>query len=91
MSNQMGRKILPMTGSLFASMFTTGRHDGYEVIKNALPPDAKLIGARMADFNRPDTFELLFRSSEFEPVGEDQLIPRIVPMLKRIPVAEKDA
>ena len=87
----MGRKILPVAGSLFASMFAAGRHDGYEVIKDALPPDAKLIGARMGDFNHPDTFELLFESSEFEPLAEGQLIPRILPMLKRIPIAEKDA
>lgn len=88
-TNERRRKIVPVCGALFAQMFHAGPHDGYDVVANALPSDARLVGARMADFGHPDTFELLFESAEFEPVADGQPIPRLAPTMRR--VAARDA
>lgn len=43
---RLGRRALRISGELLLSLFQAGEHQGYRVIRDAIPVDARLIDAR---------------------------------------------
>lgn len=68
-------KILRISPEFFFSLFTEGLHPdrGYEVTKDALPADARLVNVRYwPPYGWPNWIELLVESESFPEVGEGQ-------------------
>jgi hypothetical protein len=74
----MGRRVLVIADTMFPAFFGRGLK-AYRVTKDALPDDARVIGARV-EFNR--NILLLVESAEWadEPGGNEPT--RISPMMR---------
>jgi hypothetical protein len=40
---KLGRRVLRISGDLLLQMFEEGDHDGYRVIRDGMPPDARVV------------------------------------------------
>ncbi len=67
-------------------MFILGNHDGYEVFKDPLPRDTRLVNAAIAfpHYENGGDLKLLLESAEWSEVGHGELIPEINPHLRRL-------
>lgn len=63
---------LRLTSEFFRSLFTAGLKRPYEIIQNALPDDAEIVGADYDAFN--GTLRVAFRSEKFAPVEEGAVV-----------------
>lgn len=75
------RKILRI-GSSFLPCLLGRDVQPYEITRDPLPPDTRIVNARMGDDFR--TLILLLESSEFEEVPEDSPYPEITPLITAI-------
>ena len=80
MVQTMKYKRLQISAELFLSWFTAGKHleNGYEVTKDGLPADVRLVHVRHA---WPNFIELLLSSETFEEVKKGEEIPLILPIM----------
>ena len=83
----MGQRILEVGSSFAYMMLGAGKKDGYEVVEDALPPDVKILNAKVDDFGTAGCGSVIFllESRIWPEVEDGQVIPRINPSLKRIP------
>ncbi len=42
---KLGRRVFSISGDLLLQMFEAGEHRGYRVIRDAIPPDARVVNA----------------------------------------------
>lgn len=75
-------KLFRIHGDIFASMFTKGNHF-YQVVDNALPADARIVGVKH-DIAKPTEFVLLVESDEFPEVKPGAWADEINPHLRRV-------
>jgi hypothetical protein len=64
----------------FMSLIFGAGLKSYEIIKDAVPEDAQVIGARLDPFI-PEVLELLLQSKEFEEVEDGAKIPEVQPLI----------
>lgn len=72
------RKVLRVSADLLVALFTAGRRS-YEVVENALPDDAKVVGARYDSLR--DEWEIAIESETFEPVEIAVPLPEMRPIV----------
>jgi hypothetical protein len=62
----VGKRFIQVSGELLPGFFGSTGPVHYEVVENALPKDAKLVDARVNNWNyRRPTLEMLFESAEW--------------------------
>ena len=82
--NNRRRKVLRFADSLLVQLFSKGIHAPYEVIRDALPDDARIVDLRFDAFHQPghNTLMLLVESEQFEEVEEGNPYPELCPMMQ---------
>jgi hypothetical protein len=86
----MRLKKLLVSGELILEIFKNGKHDGYEVLSDYVPKDAKIkkiISSFKAD--ELHVIELVIESEDFDDINENEEIPVLLPKMESIPVLKK--
>lgn len=80
-------KTLIISPELLLELFHSGFHPphGYEVIADAVPPDAKLVNVQHGvKHGWPSGIEILIESAHFEEVNEGADIPTLSPVIRSL-------
>lgn len=78
----MRRKILKISGALFVELFGKGPKQVYQVIKDPVPSDARIIDVRFNGFGYPDLIEILLESESFDRVPAGESYPELRPVIQ---------
>ena len=71
------RRILRLDSGFLPVIFGRDIRHSYEVVSDGLPPDTKIVNARMSDDFRD--LLILIESDEFSEVSDGERIPEITP------------
>lgn len=76
----MGLRTMSMSNQLVSALFAAGKHGAYEVIEDAIPADARLVGVRLS-FDTQNV-EFCLASSEWPEDVEGAAPEPITPMMQ---------
>ncbi len=74
-------RLLQITESLFLELFMAGKHPAYELLRDPIPKDAKIVNVYRNPFN-VECWCFILESEEFDLVPVNSPIPELLPTIR---------